>query len=92
MGHLWSGGTTIALLEFYKNFSKPCPSKVYQMKLVKEESGEIPFTVQEVLEVYSTNGVKTPGLRGASSAAFYKGKLLIGTVYGNLMYCDVIAV
>ena len=90
MGHLWSGAGGIAILEHSKNFSNPCPSRVFQLKLVRDDSDEIPFKLAEVLEVYSNRG--DGEVKAASSAVFYKGKMLVGTVFGNLMYCEIVAV
>ena len=89
--NLWIGslGQVFACMEYSTNFSKPCPAKVIQVKLSQESKENVPFKVDDIVEFYSSRG--EGNIKAASSAVMYQGKLLIGTVFSNLMYCDIVA-
>lgn len=87
-GDLWISGFPVAF-DFFKhehNLSHPCPSLAITVRLGRAQStGEV-FPDFELREVYSNNGHE---LKGSTVAAEYKGKLLIGTVFDNLLYCNI---
>ena len=61
------------------------------MKLSKiVEGGKVPFKVDDIREVFSNDGKGE--FKCVSTALFHRGKLLIGNPFGNLMYCDVVAI
>lgn len=89
--NLWTAGAAgLSYLEYNKNFSKPCPAKGFQVKLSNQNDDKAPFKVDDIIEVYATRG--DGDAKCASSAVFYKGKLLIGSPFGNLIYCTIAAV
>ena len=77
-------------LDYSANFTRPCPGAVLQVKLSKLEGGDVPFKVDDIHEVFSDSGQGE--FKCVSGAAFYRGKMLIGNPFSNLMYCDVVAV
>ena len=87
-GDLWVSGPPV-ILDFLKhemNVSQPCASLAATVRLGRAQStGEV-FPNYELREVYSNNGRE---LKCSSVAAEYKGKLLIGTVLDNLLYCSI---
>mgnify|MGYP002803903039 FL=1 len=90
-GNLWLGVANIAIVDYSKNFSLPCPGAVLQMKLSKVvEDGKVPFQVDDIREVFSNDGKGE--FKCVASALFHRGKLLIGNPFSNLMYCDVVAI
>ena len=86
-GDLWLGIANFAFLEYSKNFSKPLPGKALQVKLSKDENGKVPYKVDDVREVFSSSGIGD--FKGASVALHYRGKLLVGNPFSNLMYCEI---
>ena len=89
-GDLWLGVPNIAFLGYSADFSKPCPGSVLQMKLTKVDNKNVPFKVDDIREVFSNSG--TGEFKCVSSASFYRGKLLVGNPFSNLMYCEVLSV
>ena len=89
-GDLWLGVPNIVIFDYNTNFSKPCPGSVLQMKLTKVDNKNAPFKVDDIREVFSNSG--TGDFKCVSSALFYRGKLLVGNPFSNLMYCEVLSV
>ena len=71
-----------------KNLSEPCPSKVFMAKLSEGKSAEVPHEIDDIIELYSSTG--EGNLKCASTALFHQGKWLIGTIFSNFMYCEVL--
>lgn len=90
-GNLLTAGLTQApaYMEYNKNLTKPCPSKVFIVKLSDKNSDDVPFKIDNIVEVYSGTG--EDDFKCASTAVTYKGNLLIGSIFDNLMYCEVLA-
>ena len=89
-GDLWLGVANFLYLDYSSNFTNPCPGAVLKVKLSKVENGNVPFKVDDIREVFANSGEGE--LKCVSTASFYRGKLLIGNPFSNLMYCDVVAV
>ena len=54
-GDLWLGVGSVAIIDYSLNFTKPCPGKVVQVKLSKNER-DVPFKVDDILEVFAFSG------------------------------------
>ena len=87
-GDLWLAGIPrgIDFVEHSKNLSLPSPSQVLHLQLGKPSSSGEAFPDYELHEVYMNDGKE---VSGSSSAIFYKDRLLIGSVYSNMVYCEV---
>ena len=46
-------------------------------------------TVTRVTELLADDGLSPDSLYGSSVAATYKNKMLVGTVFHKLLYCDI---
>ena len=88
-GNFWVAGMP-RLIDFIehnqKNLSLPSPSQVFTLNLGKPSSSGEAFPDYEVREVYMNDGKE---VTGSSSSIFYKDHLLIGSVFGNMVYCEV---
>ena len=88
-GNFWVAGMP-RLMDFIehnqKNLSFPSPSQVFTLHPGKPSSSGEAFPDYEVREVYMNDGKE---VSGSSSAIFYKDRLLIGSVFGNMVYCEV---
>lgn len=89
-GDLWLGVGSLAIIDYSLNFTKPCPGKVLQVKLSKNENSNVPFKVTDIHEVFSNSGDGT--FKCVSTALFYRGKLLVGNPFSNLMFCEIVAI
>lgn len=74
-------------VKYTKNLQHPAPSQVLTLKLNTEKQGHsIPFPDYELREVYLNDGREH---RGSTSAAHYKGQLLIGGIFDKMLMCEV---
>lgn len=89
-GDLWLGVGSIAIIDYSLNFTKPCPGKVLKVKLSKNENEKVPFKMDDIREVFSSSGEGE--FKCVSAALFYRGKLLVGNPFSNLMYCEIVAI
>lgn len=80
--------TNFGIFDYSSNFTKPCPGSVVQVKLTRNDDSKEPFKVDDIREVFANNG--TGDFKCVSSAMFYRGKLLVGNPFSNLMSCDVL--
>ncbi|XP_078372894.1 serum paraoxonase/arylesterase 1-like [Oculina patagonica] len=87
-GNLWVAGITRALdhTAHSQNLNHPSPSQVLSVQLGKSFTSGIAFPDYKVREVYKNDGRE---LSGATSAIVYKDRLLIGSVFSNMLYCEV---
>ena len=86
--NLWLAGFPQALefVKHTKNFSHPSPSQILTLQLREQSTSGEPFPDYEAREVYKNDGRE---VSGASSALFYKDRLLVGSVFSNMVYCEV---
>ena len=77
----------MAFFHYIANFTKPCPGAVLQVKLSKQNDS-VPFKVDDIREVFSNSG--DGEFKCVSTALFYRGKLLVGNPFSNLMHCEVL--
>ena len=89
-GYLYVAGLTqaMAYTKHNKNLSEPCPSKVFMAKLSEGKNADVPHEIDDIIELYSSTG--EGDLNCASTALFHQGKLLIGTIFSNFMFCEVL--
>ena len=88
-GDLLIGLINSAIEEFNRNFTKSCPGKVIKIKLREATSGNGPFEVAHIQEIFASSG--DGDFRGSSTAVVHGNKMLIGTPFHNIMYCEVAA-
>ena len=69
-----------------QNISQLCSSQVLTVKLGKPSTTGIAFPDYKTREVYKNDGQE---LSCATTAVLYKDRLLIGSLYGDMLYCDV---
>ena len=87
-GDLWVAGLP-RILEFSAhahNLSHPSPSQVLTVQLGEPSTSGVAFPDYKVREVYMNDGQE---LSGCSSAIVYKDRLLMGTVFSNMLYCEM---
>ena len=65
------------------NGSRPAPSQILRIRQIGKDWNNV-----EVTEILSNDGQNF--VRASSVGAFYKGQLLVGSVYHRLGYCKVI--
>ena len=83
-GDLYFGarrGDRIMLAEY--NGTQPAPSQVLRVREIGRD-----WSNAEVIEILSNDGQNF--VRASSVGAFYKGQLLVGSIYHRLGYCKVI--
>ena len=87
-GNLWIAGIirAVDIAEYTNNVSHLCPSQVITLQLGEPSASGEPFPDYEVREVYMNDGKE---ISAGTSAVFYKDRLLIGSLYGNMLYCEV---
>ena len=87
-GNLWLAGLprVTDFAEHSKNLSLPSPSQVLTLQLGKPSSSGEAFPDYKLREVYMNDGKE---VSGSSSAIFYKDRLLIGSVFSNMVFCEV---
>lgn len=87
-GSFWIAGVPKGLdfAEYTRNLKHPAPSQVLNLRLNEERSGAVPFPDYELREVYLNDGREH---RGSTSAAHFKGRLLIGGIYDKMLMCEV---
>ena len=74
------------IVEYSKNISHPCPSQILTLQLGEPSTSGIAYPDYEVREVYMNDGKE---ISAATTAIVYKDRLLIGALYGNMLYCEV---
>uniref|UniRef100_A0A8C5MFN6 Paraoxonase n=1 Tax=Leptobrachium leishanense TaxID=445787 RepID=A0A8C5MFN6_9ANUR len=77
-GDIWTGGHPNGRKLFHYNAEDPPGSEVVRVQNIHSDNPII-------TDVYVNNGSV---IQGSSSAAVYKGKLFIGTVFHKALYCD----
>ncbi|KAJ7385863.1 Serum paraoxonase/arylesterase 1 [Desmophyllum pertusum] len=87
-GNLWVAGISKALdlTAHSQNLSHPSASQILTVQLGKPSTSGTAFPDQKVREVYKNDGLE---LTGATSAIVYKDRLLIGSLFSNMLYCEV---
>ena len=87
-GDLWVAAAP-RVLEFTahsQNLSHPSPSQVFTVQLGEPSASGEAFPDYKVREVYMNDGQE---LSGCSSAIIYKNRLLMGSVFSNMLYCEM---
>ena len=87
-GDLWVAAIPI-ILEFTahsQNLSHLSPSQVFTVQLGEPSPSGEAFPDYKVREVYMNDGQE---LSGSSSAIIYKNRLLMGSVFSNMLYCEM---
>ena len=51
-----------------------------------DEDRDLPFSSYEIEEVFSTTG---HDVRGISISVYHRKKLLLGSIFTDMMYCEV---
>ena len=85
-GHLWVAilAKPLSVAEYFVNHSTPVASRILHVSI--DESATMPFTGSKVEEVFSSDGEDF----GATTIGLYHdGKLLVGTIAKDMMYCEV---
>lgn len=91
-GDLWIAGTARGLdfVPYSKNLSLPCSSQVVRLRVnnlpQSSSSRKSPVFQYEARDVYVNDGRQ---LKASSAAAHYQGKMLVGTVFDNLLFCEL---
>ena len=67
----------------YMDRSVPVPGRVIHITV--DANASLPFNNSKVEEVFSTTG---EGFSTICMAVYHNGKLLIGTVINQMMYCE----
>ena len=75
-------------LRHSQNLSIPAASQVITIRLNDHKPAGVPFPHYDVREVYMNDGSQ---IKASTSALFYNGTLLVGTVFDNLLVCEVLA-
>jgi arylesterase/paraoxonase len=92
-GDIWTGchpRIIDVIQHLYHNFSHQAGSLVLRIQLGPENLSEqgVIFPHYQIDQVYSNDGWQ---LKGSSAAIYYGGKLLIGSVVDNLVYCEALS-
>ena len=93
-GDLWVVGAARGTdyLQYSLNISQPCSSQVVRVRVNNLSQSSSPSESSvfeyEARAVYVDDGRR---LKAASVAAHYKGKILVGTVLENLLFCELLA-
>ena len=84
-GHLWVGimPKVRAISDYFLDHSVPIAGRVIHVAI--DEESETPFSEYELEEVFATTGHQ---LSAPTIAIYHQGRLLIGTIMKDLMYCD----
>lgn len=87
-GNLWLATIPkiIDIVAYSKNISHPCASQVLEAQLGKPSASGVAFPYHKVREVYRNDGKE---LSASTSALVYKSQLLFGSLYTNMLYCEV---
>ncbi|XP_070532154.1 serum paraoxonase/arylesterase 1-like [Ptychodera flava] len=87
-GDLWLGCHPVShmFMEHTENFTKPAGSQVLRVQL---ESKSAPYARVDIREVLMDDGSL---VSGSSVASYYDNKLLVGTVFDKLAYCEIKAI
>ena len=88
-GDLWLAGSPNVLraVQHFQNVSLPAPAQVISIRLNQyQPSAAVPFPDYEAREVYLNDGSE---LKTSSAAVVFNGTLVIGSVDGNVLLCDV---
>ena len=87
-GNLWVAGVprVLDISVHSNNLSHPSPSQVIAVQLGKPSKSGKAFPDYKVREVYKNDGQE---VTGATTAVVYKDRLLIGSLFGNMLYCEV---
>ena len=87
-GDLWLAGIPkqMELVLHSFNLSYPCPSQVITVRLGEPSTSGTAYSNIEIREVYMNDGRE---LASATAAAVHKGRLLVGSLFNNLLYCDL---
>lgn len=76
----------LELAKLVMNLSHPSPSQIMTVKLGDPSTSGIAFPDYEVREVYKNDGRE---LTGATGVVYHKNRLLIGSLFGDMLYCEV---
>ena len=87
-GNIWLAGIPrpVEFVEYAKNLSHPSPSQIVTLQLGEPSAFGIAFPDYELREVYMNDGRE---IAGATSAIVYEDHLLIGSLFGNMLYCEI---
>lgn len=87
-GNLWLAGIPrpVEFVEYAKNLSHPSPSQIVTLQLGEPSTSGKAFLNYQLREVYMNNGKE---IAGATSAIVHEDHLLIGSLFGNMLYCEV---
>ncbi|XP_015769516.1 PREDICTED: serum paraoxonase/arylesterase 1-like [Acropora digitifera] len=87
-GNLWLAGIPRVsdIVEHINNISHRSPSQIMMLQLGEPASSGIGFPDYQLREAYMDDGRQ---ITGATSAVVYKDRLLIGSICGNLLLCEI---
>ena len=87
-GNQWLAAFPQALhiVEYTKNISHLCPSQILTLQLGEPSASGIAYPDYELREVYVNDGKE---VSAATVATVYKDRLLIGSLSGDMLYCEV---
>ena len=74
----------LKFIPYYKDRSIPIAGRVIHITV--DASASLPFNNSKMEEVFSSTG---EGFSVTTISVYHEGKLLIGTVCGQMMYCKV---
>lgn len=87
-GNLWLAGIPqlSEFVEHANNLSHRSSSQVLMLQLGKSATSGIGFPSYQLREAYMNDGKE---LSGATTAIVYKDRLLIGSLCGDMLYCEI---
>lgn len=74
------------MIEHINNISHRSPSQIMMLQLGEAASSGISFPDYQLREAYMDDGRQ---MTGATSAVAYKDRLLIGSICGDLLLCEI---
>ena len=85
-GHLWLSvfPTPLQFSSYALDHSNPMASITLHVTI--DEDRDLPFSSYEIEEVFSTTG---HDMRGISISVYHRKKLLLGSIFTDMMYCEV---
>ena len=87
-GHLWLSvfptPSPMQVISYALDHSNPLASITLHVTI--DEDRDLPFSSYEIEEVFSTTG---HDVRGISISVYHKKKLLLGSIFTDMMYCEV---
>eukprot|EP00118_Oscarella_pearsei_P014036 m.117577 g.117577 ORF g.117577 m.117577 type:complete len:374 (+) comp37616_c0_seq1:192-1313(+) len=87
-GDIWLGchPRLLKVADCLHSTSKPCDSHVLLLKLGQESEQGLPFPDYSLEQIYYDVGDQH---KASSVAVHYKGQMLVGSIFDNVLFCEV---